>query len=136
MFVLDANTVIYYFQGKGRVAENLLSRSPREIALPAVVVYELEVGTAKLGASQKRRRLLDHLVAGVTVLPFGLEEARTGAQIRVELEGAGMKIGPLDNLIAATALRHNATLVTHNVDEFGRVRGLDVCDWFDEVQAG
>ncbi len=130
MFVLDTNTVIYYFQGKGRVAENLLRRSPREIALPAIVVYELEVGTAKLGTPGKRRRLLDQLVDGLTVLPFGIEEARAGARIRVELERAGMKIGPLDNLIAATALRHNATLVTHNLGELGRVRGLDVCDWF------
>ncbi len=130
MFVLDSNTVIYFFQGKGRVADNLLSKSPREVALPTIVVYELEVGTVKLGTPTKRRRLLDELVASFTVLPFGIEEARAGARIRVQLEGAGMKIGPLDNLIAATALRHNATLVTHNTDEFGRVRGLEICDWY------
>ena len=130
MFVLDSNTVIYFFQGKGQVAENLLSKSPREVALPAVVVYELEVGTAKLGAAKKRRRLLDQLVAGFRILPFGIEEARTGARIRVALERAGMKIGPLDNLIAATALRHNATLVTHNVEKFSRVKGLSVSDWY------
>ncbi len=131
MFVLDSNTVIYYFQGKGRVAENLLRTPPREVALPAVVVYELEVGTAKLTESEKRRRLLDQLVDGFRILPFGIEEARVGARIRIQLERAGMKIGPLDNLIAATALRHNATLVTHNVVEFERVQGLEICDWFE-----
>ncbi len=131
MYVLDTNTVIYFFKGKGRVAERMLSRSPREVAVPVIVVYELEVGTAKLEASAKRRRLLDELVAGATILPFGIEEARIAARIRVELERAGMKIGPLDTLIAATALRHQATLVTHNLDEFARVRGLNVCDWFE-----
>ncbi len=131
MFVLDSNTVIYFFQGRGRVAENLLGTPPREVAVPAIVVYELEVGTAKLGAAEKRRRLLDQLVDGLTVLPFGLEEARAGARIRVQLERDGMKIGPLDNLIAATALCRHATLVTHNTDEFGRVRGLEICDWFE-----
>jgi len=30
---------------------------------------------------------------------------------------------------AATALAHNATLVTRNVREFGRVEGLKVIDW-------
>jgi len=59
-------------------------------------------------------------------LPFGVEEARVGAQIRVKLERAGMKIGPLDTLIAATAL-----LVTHNVEEFGRVEGLAIRDWYE-----
>ena len=130
MFVLDTNTVVYFFKGKGRVAEHLLKTSPRKIALPAVVVYELEVGTLKMQAPAKRRRQLDRLVAATTVLPFGIEEARVGARIRMKLERAGMKIGPLDNLIAATALRHNAILVTHNVDELGRVDGLSIRDWY------
>ncbi|MEM7353859.1 MAG: type II toxin-antitoxin system VapC family toxin [Acidobacteriota bacterium] len=130
MFVLDTNTVIYFFKGKGRVAEHLLATSPREIALPAVVVYELEVGTLKMEAATKRRKQLDQLVTATTVLPFGVEEARIGAQIRLSLERAGMKIGPLDNLIAATAMRHSAILVTHNVDEFSRVEGLTISDWF------
>lgn len=32
-------------------------------------------------------------------------------------------------LIAATALTHDLTLVTHNVREFSRVVGLKVEDW-------
>lgn len=131
MFVLDTNTVIYFFQGKGRVAERLLSTAPREVALPAIVLYELEVGTAKMAQPAKRRRQLNEIVEVVTILPFGAEEARAGAQIRVKLERAGMKIGPLDTLIAATALRHNAVLVTHNVEELGRVEGLAVRDWYE-----
>jgi tRNA(fMet)-specific endonuclease VapC len=130
MYALDTNTVIYFFKGQGRVGERLLNTPPTEVALPAVVVYELEVGTAKMDAPEKRRKQLDELVAATTVLPFGIEEAKIGARIRVSLEGAGMKIGPLDNLIAATALRHNATLVTHNVGELGRVEGLAIRDWY------
>ncbi len=131
MFVLDTNTVIYFFKGLGNVAERLLSTPPREIALPSVVVYELEVGAAKMPAPDRRRRQLDELVAMTRVLPFGLEEAKVGAQIRVKLERAGNKIGPLDTLIAAVALRYNSTLVTHNIGEFSRVEGLKVADWFD-----
>ena len=130
MYALDTNTVVYFFQGRGRVAERLLGTPPREVALPAVVVYELEVGTAK-DAGKKRRQQLDELISATTVFPFGIEEARMGAQIRATLERRGMKIGPLDMLIAATALRHNATLVTHNVREFSRVPRLTVADWYD-----
>ena len=35
----------------------------------------------------------------------------------------------MDTLIAATALSRNATLVTRNLREFGRVQGLKVVDW-------
>lgn len=131
MLVLDTNTLIYFFQGKGRVAERLLSTAPKEVAIPAVVVYELEVGTTKMANPRKRRQQLNEILAVTTVLPFGVEEARAAAQIRVKLERAGMKIGPLDTLIAATALCHNAVLVTHNVEEFGRVEGLAIRDWYE-----
>jgi len=38
-------------------------------------------------------------------------------------------IGPNDLLIASVAVVHAATLVTHNVREFGRVDGLVYEDW-------
>ena len=36
---------------------------------------------------------------------------------------------PNDLLIAAIALTHNLTLVTHNISEFSRVPGLTIEDW-------
>ena len=51
------------------------------------------------------------------------------AQIRAGLEAMGTPIGPYDTLIAATALRHRATLVTRNVREFSRVPGLECLNW-------
>jgi len=38
-------------------------------------------------------------------------------------------IGPYDLLIAAQALRSGATLITANVSEFARVRGLSWREW-------
>ncbi|HEX6903806.1 MAG TPA: type II toxin-antitoxin system VapC family toxin [Thermoanaerobaculia bacterium] len=130
MYALDANSLIYFFKGIGRVAENLLRTPPREIALPAVVLYELETGIAKSSSPDRRRAQVDDIVSLVTVLPFGPSEARTSARIRAALEKRGTSIGPIDTLIAGTALSHGATLVTHNVEEFGRVEGLSLVDWF------
>jgi tRNA(fMet)-specific endonuclease VapC len=50
------------------------------------------------------------------------------------IEAAGQPIGPHDLLIAATALRHGAALVTRNVAEFSRVPGLEVVNWHDVNQ--
>lgn len=46
-FSLDTNTLIYFFKGMGNVADNLLSKSPSEIAIPSIVLFELEFGIAK-----------------------------------------------------------------------------------------
>jgi len=46
-----------------------------------------------------------------------------------ELEAAGTPIGAFDVLLAGQARRRGATLVTVNVREFGRVKGLMWEDW-------
>jgi len=130
MYVLDTNSFIYFFKGMGRVAERLLSTAPREVALPAVVLYELELGLAKSSSPERRRSQVDELVRRVAILPFGHGEAQVTARIRADLERAGKPIGPLDFLIAGTALANGATLVTHNTKEFGRVGGLSLEDWY------
>jgi tRNA(fMet)-specific endonuclease VapC len=130
MFALDSNSVIYFFKGKGRVTENLLRTPPRDIALPAVVLYELESGIARFTSPEHRRALLGELVSLLTILPFGSAEARAAARVRSGLERQGLPIGPLDTLIAGTAMAHGLTLVTHNVEEFGRVEGLAIVDWY------
>jgi len=130
MYVLDTNTLIYFFKGMGSVAQRLLDVSPAQIAIPAIVIYELETGIAKSCSPAKRRGQLAEMAAAVTVLPFGMEEARCAATIRADLEEQGVPIGPYDTLIAGTALAHSAILVTHNTAEFSRIRNLLVEDWY------
>ena len=130
MFVLDTNTLIYFFKGIGKVEKNLLSKSPKEIGIPAIVLFELEVGIGKSKSPRKRIRRLNDLISVVSVLPFGIKEAKSAAIIRVQLEKQGVPIGPLDILIGGTALAHQATLVTHNIKEFGRIEKLQVEDWY------
>jgi tRNA(fMet)-specific endonuclease VapC len=129
MYALDTSTVVNYFRGRGQVAARLLALSPREILLPTIVLYELELGVEKSEQSARRRDELDGLARVIRLLPFGPGEARVAARIRAQLESEGRRIGPYDTLIAATALAHGAVLVTHNVDEFRRVDGLEIEDW-------
>jgi tRNA(fMet)-specific endonuclease VapC len=130
MFVLDTNTLIYFFRGEGRVADRLLATSPADIAVPTVVLYELETGIARSNSPAKRRAQLEQLLRVVSLLPFGAEEVRAAATIRAALEQQGTPIGPMDTLIAATALAARGVLITRNIREFQRVPGLAVEDWY------
>lgn len=131
MFMLDTNTVIYFFKGKGRVRERLSATPPAEVAMSAVSLYEIEVGIAKSVEPARRRKQLDTFLAVVSVLPFDRSVVRKAAEVRAHLEVRGLPIGPLDNLIAGTALAHRATLVTRNTQEFSRVRDLSIVDWYE-----
>ncbi|MBF56892.1 MAG: VapC toxin family PIN domain ribonuclease [Halomonas sp.] len=130
MYVLDTNTLIYFFKGMGSVADNLLSKKPADIGIPAIVLYELELGIAKSAAPKKRAMQLDKLIDTVQILGFSTPEAKASAQIRATLEKQGTPIGPYDTLIAGTALANQGTLVTHNTGEFKRIKKLAVEDWY------
>jgi tRNA(fMet)-specific endonuclease VapC len=129
-YALDTNTLIYFFKGRGEVARNLLATAPADVMIPAVVVYEIETGIAKSTDQSKRREQLAELLDTVTVLPFDVDAARNAAGIRARLERQGTPIGPMDTLIAGTALAYNTTLVTHNTAEFQRIPELRLADWF------
>ena len=129
-YVLDTNTLIYFFKGLGDVCRHMLAQAPSELAIPTVALFELEVGIAKSTSPSKRKSQLQEITALVNVLPFGIAESRSAAQIRVELEKQGLPIGPYDVLIAATALANNMILITHNQKEFGRIKGLKIEDWY------
>ncbi len=71
----------------------------------------------KLVTIARQRRFLSQFAS----LPFDDAAAETYGELRAALEMLGTPIGPYDLQIAAIALTLNLILVTHNVDEFGRV---------------
>ena len=126
--LLDSNTIIHYLKGVEKVVSRLQATPRRELAIPTIAAYEIEFGTLQ-SSSDRRRSLVAGLLNGLHQVPFDRAAAHEAARVRVELERDGLTIGPLDLLIAATALCRSATLVTSNTREFSRVRGLRLADW-------
>lgn len=133
MLILDSNTISYYFRGDPQVVLRLQAQRPQDVAVPAIVEYELRYGLLRLPPEMAAPRLaaLTTLLLPMQKLPFDSECADHAARIRTTLEAAGNPIGPHDALIAATALRHGATLITRNVREFSRVPGLQWINWHE-----
>lgn len=135
MLILDSNTISHYFRGDPQVVPRLQALPPVDLGVPAIVEYELRYGLMRLPqeAAAPRLEALAQLLRPMQLLPFDSECAAHAARIRAALEGAGTPLGPHDTLIAATALRHQATLVTRNVREFSRVPGLQWLDWHEAL---
>jgi tRNA(fMet)-specific endonuclease VapC len=127
--LLDTNVMICYLKGDSRIVARIRSASRGELAIPAIVVYELEYGTLRSRVPARRRRDLEAGLEHIQHVPFDSAAARAAAGIRLELEKRGTTIGPLDMLIAGTAVSRAAVLVTNNSAEFSRVPGLRVVDW-------
>ncbi|WP_051689236.1 PIN domain-containing protein [Butyrivibrio sp. AE2032] len=73
--------------------------------------------------------LLSLLLSNIDIVSFDDVAADEYGIIRSDLEKKGTPIGPLDTMIAAHAKALGYTLVTNNVEEFSRVKGLIVENW-------
>jgi len=133
VFALDTNTISHCFRGDPQVVPRVHALPPARLVVSSVAVCELRYGLMRMppAAAQSRLEALDTFLAALRVLDFDEACARAAAALRVRLEAAGQPIGPYDLLIAATALRHGAALVTRNVAEFSKVQGLEVVNWHD-----
>jgi tRNA(fMet)-specific endonuclease VapC len=134
MLILDSNIISYYFRGDPQVVPRLQALRPIDLGVPAIVEYELRYGLLRLTNEAVTPRLaaLARFLQPLQLLPFDSECAVHAARIRVSLEAAGTPIGAHDTLIAATALRYQATLITRNVREFSRVPGLQWLNWHQD----
>lgn len=131
-WMLDTNTCIALVnlqKGFLRVIEHLDRVERSMVMVSAVTAAELHFGVARSASRDSNAAKLNRFLAEFDVVPFDEEASRTYGTVRGRLADAGTPIGPLDTMIAAHALSLGAKVVTNNVAEFRRVKGLKVVDW-------
>ena len=128
IWLLDTNVLIHAVRGRPPgVRAHLREQSPDDVAVSSITIAELWYGAEKSSSPARRREAWKAVIEPFQVLPFDREAAEHHARIRHHLRHR--PIGERDLLIAAIALAHDLTLVTHNAAEFSRVPRLRVEDW-------
>ena len=128
-YLLDTNIISDVIRNPdGAVARRLETVDTKAIFTSIIVAAELRYGCAKKGSARLLSRVED-LLAMIPVLPLDSPADTRYGNIRAELEAAGQTIGMNDLLIAAHASALGLTLVTDNLREFSRIRGLKVENW-------
>ncbi|HEY9721159.1 MAG TPA: type II toxin-antitoxin system VapC family toxin [Oscillatoriaceae cyanobacterium] len=129
-YLLDTNACIRLLNGTSiPLATRLKEVGPSQVRLCATVQAELVFGAYKSQFPEKNLALLEQFFRQMESIPFDERAVDAYGRIRSALEKRGTPIGPNDLQIAAVAVAHRLTLVSHNTKEFGRVSGLDLEDW-------
>ncbi|MFM6196667.1 MAG: type II toxin-antitoxin system VapC family toxin [Planktothrix sp.] len=132
IYLLDSNSCIIYLNGRSESLKQMLeSKKASDIAVFSVVKAELFYGSMKSKNPHQNLNKQQVFFQRFISLPFDDLAAEVYGRIRAQLEIAGTPIGPNDLKIAAIALAHDLTLVTHNINEFQRIDGLKIEDWQD-----
>ncbi len=126
-WLLDTNVLIGIRDGDVAVLSRFRDLNG-SLAMSIVSKVELDNGIYRDSAEAHSRQVaLDLLLDNFDVLPFGMDESSQYRSIIAMLGYSRSRT--LDRMIAATALRIGATLVTANIRDFRGIPGLKIEDW-------
>ncbi len=129
-FMLDTNTCIYLIKKKSpNILKHIKRYSVGDIGISSITLAELQYGVAKSQYIEKNREALNEFLLPLEIALFDEKAAETYGYVRALLENQGNPIGSMDTLIGAHALSLGVILVTNNMREFKRIKGLKVVDW-------
>jgi tRNA(fMet)-specific endonuclease VapC len=132
-YLLDTNACIALINGDPATVRTRMQKAAAagaHILVSSITLFELWYGVAKSKKQDFNRQRLEAFLTGpILMLPFEDDDSRVAGSIRATLESVGKPIGAYDLLMAGQALRHDLTLITANVSEFSRVKGLNWQDW-------
>ncbi|MBI4919598.1 PIN domain-containing protein [archaeon] len=113
----DASAVAKLFDlvGKGE---------PQLITAPTI--FELFSGLARSKKPQQERNKVIKILEGQLVVNFDNNSAEKAGEIDGNLINEGKSIGVIDSMIAGIALEKKDKLLTRNVKDFSRIKGLEV----------
>jgi tRNA(fMet)-specific endonuclease VapC len=94
-----------------------------------VTLGELFAGAFKRPQPARLLALIADLLQDVAVLDFDSACAEQFGKVRGALLLQGIQVATADLMIAAGALVHDLTLVTHNTADYQHIPGLRLDDW-------
>ncbi len=129
-YLLDTNICIHLIRYKpAALLERLTSLPVGDVGVSAVTIAELQAGVQKSREPERNAEALAMFLLPLVVADFDYAATEAYGRVRAHLESAGTPIGPLATLIAGHAVSLDATLITDNVGEFGRIPQLRIENW-------
>lgn len=129
-FMLDTDTCSYIMKrSHPHVLKRLRSVPVADVCMSIVTMAELLYGVQVSPRHAQDAAALAAFLPYVEAVDLSSDTAIHYAEIRADLKKRGAMIGANDLFIAAHARARGLTLVTNNVAEFERVRGLSLENW-------
>jgi len=125
-FPIDTDWVIDHLNAVAEVTRRLKELEPQGLALSIISAAELWEGVYFSRDQKRSQVMLEAFLSGVTILDLDEEVCKRFGHLRGSMRKRGQVMGDFDLLIAATALRHNLTLLTNNRKHFAGIAGLQI----------
>lgn len=131
-YMLDTDICIFITRKSGpSLLERIESVPLEQQCISVVTLAELLYGVQVSSKKKANQDAVDLFAQHIEVLDWTPDAAKHYAEIRADLKKKGQQLDSNDLLIAAHARSIGAVIVTNNVKDFGRVKGLKLENWMD-----
>jgi tRNA(fMet)-specific endonuclease VapC len=128
-FLLDTDICSAHLKRPSGLMHRFVQHSGR-LFIPTIVLAELYTWAyQRVQPDPLLLRIENDLLADVSVVDFDRTAAKEFGRVRGELLQKGIAVSRIDLMIAAIALTHGFTLVTHNTADYRHIPGLLLDDW-------
>lgn len=124
--LLDTDVVSFLLKRDTRAAGYVPLLTGNRLALSFMTVAELFQWAAVRKWGARRVAALEQSLTAYLILPADVEMCRIWGVVRANRASVGKAVSPQDAWIAASALRHQLPLITHNASDFQGIPNLDV----------
>jgi tRNA(fMet)-specific endonuclease VapC len=132
LYMLDTDTCAFILRRSSQALLDRIQTVPLELQVMSMVTLAALLYGVQLSSRKKENRAaVDVLTRHLSVLDWSRNSAEHYAEIRADLKKKGQLIGSNDLMIAAHARSLGAIVVTNNVKDFRRVKGLQHENWMD-----
>ena len=125
MYLIDTDVSIDYMRGYPRIVK--LLDSLNDVRLTTITVAELFFGAYSLNSSRVTASLKNYLQK-FDYLPFNIWDSVMFGKIKADLKKRGTLVDDADIMIAAVARSYEFALITRNVKDFKKIKGLKVLE--------
>ncbi|MEO1396749.1 MAG: type II toxin-antitoxin system VapC family toxin [Cyanobacteria bacterium J06634_5] len=126
LILIDTDIAAFVFKGSEFAKPYTPVLQGYDLALSFMTIAELFQWAFQNQWGNQRVTQLEKYLQNYVIIPVDQPLCRFWAQVRSERRKMGRVISPQDAWIAATALRHQIPLVTHNVKDFQDIPNLDL----------
>jgi tRNA(fMet)-specific endonuclease VapC len=130
-FLLDTNICIYFLKGLYGLNRKIEQAGKENCFLSEITVAELKFGAENSEHIEKNRKTVEAFIGQFAIIPI-FSCLDVYAQEKARLRKNGALIDEFDLLIGATALTNNLILVTRNISDFERMKGIKLENWINE----
>lgn len=126
LLLIDTDIASFILKGSDYADPHTSLLSGHELALSFMTVAELFQWALLRQWGDRRLAQLEQYLSNYLVIPSDQPLCRGWAKVCADRRSIGRPISPQDAWIAATALRHDLPLVTHNIKDFREIPSLQM----------